>query len=95
MLLSSDLMVVSRVQGPAARVGADSALRHGAADRFCTELPDRSCDLDLATPRLDLAALVAQLKVGRRHGSRGSWRSDRTFTRSGWRRRAQRDATWS
>jgi AmiR/NasT family two-component response regulator len=60
VLVSNDLMVVSRVQGPAARVGAD--VRSAGAADVLTHVPIDLVIVDLATPRLELEALVAELK---------------------------------
>jgi DNA-binding response OmpR family regulator len=63
VLLSSDLMVVSRVQGAAAHAGSVVRI---AAEATAAELHrDAPADMvivDLATPGLELSTLVSQLR---------------------------------
>jgi len=64
VLLSADLMVVSRVQGAAAQRGvvvSSVASVLAAVDRCATERADLLL-VDLTTPTLDISQLVAQLK---------------------------------
>lgn len=67
VLLSGDLMVVSRVEGAAAQVGA--AVRAVSSAVLAIEACESgSADvlaIDLATPALDMAAIVSQLKASR------------------------------
>ncbi len=64
VLLSSDLAVLSRVEGAAARAGKSVRIASTVAQvsEFCN---DDRCDtvlVDLSLASLDIAALVAQLK---------------------------------
>jgi CheY-like chemotaxis protein len=64
VLLTSDLTVVSRVEGVAARVGADVRTFSSASQAFSccvAEHADRLI-LDLSFPSLDVQSLVDQLK---------------------------------
>ena len=66
VLLSSDLMVVSRVAGAVAQQGSE--LRTFAdsqqAAKSCRNLGARMLIVDLATPALDIANLVSTVKDG-------------------------------
>ena len=65
VLLSSDLMVVSRVQGTAARTGAAVRALSNASPAIESCLNEQADVLivDLATPSLDLETLVNGLKA--------------------------------
>jgi DNA-binding response OmpR family regulator len=64
VLLSGDLLVVSRVAGAAAEFGAklDSATTVEQAASACSELSADILIVDLATPALDIAALAAAVR---------------------------------
>jgi DNA-binding response OmpR family regulator len=64
LLLSSDLMVVSRVQGAAEKAGSTVRVATGgtaAAKLFCQEPADLVI-VDLATPLAEMETLVAHVK---------------------------------
>jgi DNA-binding NarL/FixJ family response regulator len=65
VLLSNDLMVVSRVQGAAVRVGAAVRALSNASQAIesCGAEQADVLIVDLATPSLDLVTLVNQLKA--------------------------------
>jgi CheY-like chemotaxis protein len=65
VLLSSDLMVVSRVEGAAAQMGAKSraASNAAAAIDYCSDELVDVLIVDLSMPVLDLTALVNQLRA--------------------------------
>jgi DNA-binding response OmpR family regulator len=66
VLLSGDLMVVSRVAGAASQAGAElrTAANATQAAELCRENSARVLIVDLSTPALDVAALVAALNAG-------------------------------
>lgn len=68
VLLSSDLMVVSRVAGAAAQAGVPVRAVSSAAQavEVCEAEAATMLVIDLATPAVDIAGLVSQLKAS--HG---------------------------
>src|SRR5260370_27521716 len=70
VLLSSDLAVLSRVEGAATRLGQSVRSANGesqAAD-LCKAQVANTLIVDLSMPPFDLAALVSQLKSGEGSG---------------------------
>jgi DNA-binding NarL/FixJ family response regulator len=63
VLLSSDLAVLSRIEGAASRIGEHvrSASSESQAVKFCQENDADILIVDLSMPSLDLAGLVSQL----------------------------------
>lgn len=72
VLLSSDLMVVSRVEGAAAQTGAKirAASNAAAAIEFCSDEQVDVLIVDLSMPALDPTALVTQLRADASHSVR-------------------------
>ncbi|MEX0643163.1 MAG: hypothetical protein WD468_10710 [Pirellulales bacterium] len=66
VLLTGDLMVISRVSGAAAQLSIQlqTAANSQQAIRLCRDDAARVLVLDLATPSLDVAELVAAVKKG-------------------------------
>jgi len=66
VLLSTDLMVVSRVEGAAAKSGQSHRAASNAiqAIDFCRAEPSGVLIVDLGMPTLDVNALVGELKAG-------------------------------
>ena len=66
VLLTRDLMIASRVEGAAARVGVSLRTSADSQDALahCAEHPVRLLIVDLSAPALDMAGLVRELKVG-------------------------------
>jgi CheY-like chemotaxis protein len=64
VLLSSDLTVLSRVEGAASRLGqaVRSAAGESQAIELCRADDANTLIIDLSTPSLDVASLVNQLK---------------------------------
>lgn len=64
VLLSGDLMIVSRVAGAAAAKGnaLQTAANAGQAIELCRSHAARILIVDLSTPSLDVSALVAAVK---------------------------------
>ena len=64
VLLSSDLAVLSRVEGAATRLGqmVRSASGESQAVEFCKAEDANTLVIDLSMPSIDLASLVHQLK---------------------------------
>lgn len=64
-LLTGDLMVSSRVEGAAERVGAavKSVATVNDIVTLCDQSPPRLVIVDLSTPSLDIAGLVEQTKT--------------------------------
>ena len=69
VLLSSDLMVVSRVEGAGAQTGAEirAASNAAAAIEFCYNEQVDVLIVDLSMPALDPPALVNQLRADTSH----------------------------
>jgi CheY-like chemotaxis protein len=69
VLLSGDLMIVSRVAGAAAQVGAQlkSAAAAEEAVEMCRAHAAGMLIIDLSTRSLDFAQLVAAVKSGNEH----------------------------
>lgn len=67
VLLSGDLMVVSRVEGAAAQAGAAVRAVTNATQAIeaCESESAEVLVIDLAPPAMDVAALVAQLRASR------------------------------
>lgn len=65
VLLSGDLMVVSRVEGAASRVGLPLRVAATAAraEELCREQSTRLLVVDLTAPLLDIAALTTAMKA--------------------------------
>jgi CheY-like chemotaxis protein len=65
VLLSSDLVVASRVQGAAAQTGAEirAASSAAAAIEICSKVQVDVLIVDLSMPSLDSTALVNQLRA--------------------------------
>jgi DNA-binding NarL/FixJ family response regulator len=72
VLLSSDLMVVSRVEGAAAQAGAEiqATSNAAAAIEYCSDEQVGVLIVDLSMPALDPAAVVNQRKADASHSVR-------------------------
>lgn len=72
VLLSSDLAVLSRVEGAATRLGQSvrSANGESQAVDFCKAEVANTLIVDLSMPSLDLASMVNQLKSDEGSGTR-------------------------
>jgi CheY-like chemotaxis protein len=72
VLLSSDLAVLSRVEGAATRLGQSvrSAYGESQAVDFCKTEIASTLIVDLSMPSLDLTALVSQLNSNKSSGTR-------------------------
>jgi len=72
VLLSSDLAVLSRVEGAAMRMGRPvrSACGESLAVELCNAEDGSTLVIDLSMPSLDVASLVAQLRSSGGPGTR-------------------------
>jgi DNA-binding NarL/FixJ family response regulator len=72
VLLSSDLAVLSRVEGAGTRLGQSvrSAPSEALAVELCTNSDAGTVVVDLSMQSVDLASLVNQLKANERSGTR-------------------------
>jgi CheY-like chemotaxis protein len=72
VLLSSDLTVLSRVEGAATRLGQSvrSASGEALAVELCKDDDARTLVVDLSMQSVDLASLVNQLKANEGSGTR-------------------------
>ena len=94
LLLSGDLLVVSRVQGAVAAGSAELKVVATSSQALATaaeELPDVLI-IDLATATTDLPSIVEQSKAGSKSAP-GLSLLDPTCTQSDYRRRVPRAAT--